>query len=409
MTKISLHHIGGRSGSRSFPVLKSFEKDIVSVLYEADKDCMEDIIEKNKKHGNELHVFPYCVGGANGKASFNLNYDPYTSSLLPFNSDYKDYYLCNSDGQDYILGEVCKLEKSIDVDIATLDSILKTSTIQKPDFLSIDTQGSEYEILQGADDLLEKNILGLTVEVEFKQFYKNQKLFGDINELLTSRGFEFIKFIGSFPEYSPYRAPIGLRGEGHHITTDALYLKREVGIGRKTYDDFVKLTKLAFFSIAFQQLETGLQYLSIAREMTIAKEIREDLERYSYYRFLLELEQRASQVKKVYPPKFTEKYTSFDECCLRYDQIAIKKQKETSIMTSRDKIVTMIKKCEPLYKLLWVVRKFFKDISRGGGAIINNLKLKMQTTNSPIEQLLCDYGFDELSRTVKLKRLKQNK
>ena len=92
MTKISLHHIGGRNGSRSFPGLKSFEKDIVNVLYDADKDCIEDIIEKNKNEGSQLHVFPYCVGGMNTKASFNLSYDPFTSSLLPFNPDYNDYY-----------------------------------------------------------------------------------------------------------------------------------------------------------------------------------------------------------------------------------------------------------------------------------------------------------------------------
>ena len=110
---------------------------------------------------------------------------------------------------------------------------------------------------------------------------KDQKLFGDINELLTTRGFEFIKF-SQITEASPYRAPIGLRGDGHYIATDALFLKREDAIDNKTFEDFVKLNKLAFFSIAFQQLETGLKYLSKTKGMTIAKERREDLSRHSY-------------------------------------------------------------------------------------------------------------------------------
>ena len=39
--KLSVHHIGGRAGSRAFPILKHFEKDIINVLYDADADCME--------------------------------------------------------------------------------------------------------------------------------------------------------------------------------------------------------------------------------------------------------------------------------------------------------------------------------------------------------------------------------
>jgi hypothetical protein len=41
--RISVHHIGGRGGSRSFPILESFEQDIINVIYDADKECIEQI------------------------------------------------------------------------------------------------------------------------------------------------------------------------------------------------------------------------------------------------------------------------------------------------------------------------------------------------------------------------------
>lgn len=408
LTKISLHHIGGKSGSSGFPVLKPFEKDMVQVFYDADKDCIQDIIEKNKKHAFESHVFPYCVGGMNTKASFALNYSPFTSSLLSLNPDYNDYYTFNGEC-DHILKEDFRVVKSIDIDIVTLDSILEKNGIQKPDFLSIDTEGSEYEILQGAQELLDKNILGVVVETAFKQLRKDQKLFGDINGLLTASGFEFIRFAGQHSETSPYRAPIGLRGKGHHLMADALFLKREGAIDNKTFDDFVKLNKLAFFSIAFQQLETGLQYLSKARGMTIAPAMREDISRRSYFSFLCELEQKAGQIKDRYPPKSTEIYASHEEYLLAYDDIAVRKHRQASIKTPRDKIVGMIKKSESLYKMLKALRGALKGSILRGTTIVNDLMLRIPATNSPIEQFLYDYGFNELAKVVKSKRLTQEK
>jgi hypothetical protein len=76
-------------------------------------------------------------------------------------------------------------------------------------------------------------------------------------------------------------------------------------------------------------------------------------------------------------------------------------------MTPRDKAITMLKKSELMYTLLRNTRDTLKGGIPQGKRILNKFKLKMPSTNSPVEQLLCDYGFDKLSRIVKSKRLEQ--
>lgn len=59
--------------------------------------------------------------------------------------------------------------------------------------MKLDIQGGELAVLQGAEKTLDQ-CLGLEIEVEFVQIYKDQPLFGDICALLGSKGMEFIDF-----------------------------------------------------------------------------------------------------------------------------------------------------------------------------------------------------------------------
>ena len=61
------------------------------------------------------------------------------------------------------------------------------------DFLKIDTQGSEYQVLESAEDYLIKDIVAVHVELFFKPLYKGAFLFKDVNKLLKSRNFILYK------------------------------------------------------------------------------------------------------------------------------------------------------------------------------------------------------------------------
>src|SRR5512139_1275605 len=90
--KLSLHHVGGRFGNGGFPVLPAFERDMVRVFYDADRDCIDNVRERLAGSGAEVHVLPYCVGGADGRGTLHINYDTTSSSLYPLNPGYGPYY-----------------------------------------------------------------------------------------------------------------------------------------------------------------------------------------------------------------------------------------------------------------------------------------------------------------------------
>ena len=84
------------------------------------------------------------------------------------------------------------VEKKLSVNISTLDSIHDLPVI---DFIKLDTQGAELDILIGSEKTLTQ-VLGIECEVSFIEQYKNQPVFSDVDKFLRSNGFEFHSFLG---------------------------------------------------------------------------------------------------------------------------------------------------------------------------------------------------------------------
>ena len=84
--------------------------------------------------------------------------------------------------------------KKIELPANTLDDILQGTNevdkvLKRPDFVKIDTQGTELFILEGMKDTLSKSIFGIEVEVEFIEMYRDQPLFNELDGYLRSKGF----------------------------------------------------------------------------------------------------------------------------------------------------------------------------------------------------------------------------
>lgn len=62
--------------------------------------------------------------------------------------------------------------------------------VPSPDFIKVDAEGSDLEILKGAEIFLAKNVLGVQVEVPFISRHVNAPFFADIDSYLRQFSFE---------------------------------------------------------------------------------------------------------------------------------------------------------------------------------------------------------------------------
>lgn len=165
-------------GAANIPSLNSED---IYYLFEPEKEAYDRLVKKFKENKK---VFISNVGLYNKKETKTLYVATKRecSSLLPPNWEVLKKYNAKRFLTDY----------TFEIGVDRLDNILPTE-IEIIDRLKLDTQGTEYEILEGCGEMLNK-VKTITCEVEHIELYKNQKLYQDINEYLKNYGFEFIKW-----------------------------------------------------------------------------------------------------------------------------------------------------------------------------------------------------------------------
>lgn len=403
--KLSVHHVGGRGGSRSFPHIKNFEGDIINVLYDADADCVAQITERNQILDSELYVLPYALGASHKSGVLNINYDPFTSSILEKNNSYDSFYYFNDD-HDYIMGETTKTIEKRDVQLVSIDDILKLnrSTFPKPDFLSIDVEGGEFGVLEGASDIMQCSILAIYAEVAFHPFRTGQKSFTELCDLLSGYGFYFATFANAdgninMQEMAPYRYPVGLRGAGFHTQSEALFL-RKIDVVEDMFSDtstrYLNLRKLAFIAIVFNQIEYGLECLKRSRLMECGN-IPDESSKINYFKFLRDLENIVEIQPQIFPQTFGSKY-SFEQSKSRFNSNCYSNESKC-----KRKIKKMLSKMPIIYKLV-----------SNSYRVLLGLKIYMSVRgitfilgHSKFEKTFIKYGLLSQARLIKKKRISQ--
>ena len=400
--KLSVHHVGGRAGSRSFPNLKKFEKDIINVLYDADADCIEQILKTNKSLDSELHVLPYALGDSCKPGVLNINYDPFTSSLLETNNLYDSFSMFSHD-HDYIIGETTKTIDKRDVELRSIDDIFSSNSLPfpKPDFLSIDVEGGEYGIIKGASKTMNCNILAIHAEVTFHPFRMGQNNFSELCDLLADHGFYFAMFSNAddkilMQEMSPYRYPIGLRGAGFHTLSDAIFLRKIDYIEDRFPETtrYINLRKLAFIAIAFNQIEYGLECLKRSRLMEYATKY-DEFSATNYLQFLSELERIVEIQPQIFPQTFISKY-SFEQSKVRVDW---------NEQTFRNKYKVLLSKTPIILKLSLQI---YRIIIRNKNKVVVSAK-KFTSGYSKFEKTFIKYGLTTQASIIRKKRISQSK
>ena len=242
------------------------------------------------------------------------------------------------------------------------------------------------------------SILGLVLEVEFHPLYQDQKLFGELSQFLSDQGFHFIKFTRIL-EFSPYRAPLGLRGEGFQVAGDALFLRRSETLKAGVEHIAVtrlKLFKLAFLAVVFGQLEYALMVLD-QRESLGQVDPGPDLEHLTYGEFLSELHEASKRVPKAYQPTFGERF-SYESSKARFQPLD---HNETVAST------TAPREPRPLRRLARKAKGTLRRRLPRLGAAFRAFKANgrpLADHDTEVEALLKEYGLVEQARLLKTRR-----
>ena len=151
------------------------------------------------------------IVGAGGPAIFHVaQFDP-TSSLMEANFPFLRQFMA--------LADMCKAVSEYPVETTRLDDI---SDIPDCDFLKLDIQGGELDVLRGANRLLERTVVVHT-EVEFSQVYRDQPLFADIDTHLRGKGSELIDLIKF--GHNTYAELPSRRTASRLLWSDAIYFR----------------------------------------------------------------------------------------------------------------------------------------------------------------------------------------
>lgn len=177
-------------------------------MVEPHPESASKLLQQGSRDYEMQDVLECALGAGNGIANLNLCRKVEVSSQFEPNLNLLTRYP-NPERFSVI--------DSTEVQASRLDDVeLKLGPI---DFMRLDTQGSEYDILLGATQSLVPCV-ALQIEVEFLELYIGQMLFGDVHRLLIDQGFEFWDFTTIY-RYGRYR----LDRTGQAVFADALFLK----------------------------------------------------------------------------------------------------------------------------------------------------------------------------------------
>jgi len=391
--KIVTYHIGGRHGSIGIPRIRNFEDEVLHYIFDADESCVEQI----KTKWNNAIVLPYCIGDKNANVEFFINYDPYTSSALKFNENYSNY--CselsgklfgppyNTETFDYVFGPANRLQKTVKLKTFTLDFLRNRGEISPADFLSIDSQGYELNILLGARQLLQESIVAVKCEVNFCDLYEGCGQFSEINEYLTQCNF-LLAGLTTF-DVGYRRIASHMRGKGIPLQGEALYFIDPEFISssdQRILDD--TYNKLSFISLAHG-------YIDFAYDIMLRKSANVVDNRQKYTSFLSEFESMITREKHL--PQVWSDVFSFEESNRRFSLEAATRRKDLKKRRNLKNLFHIRSLKSGLkMRVLGLVRRILKSL---------NIKIELDISPSEFEKFLSANGFNKAVSEIRNKQL----
>jgi len=241
--------VGARFGLHPSFVPIQDNSDIL--LVDADPFESERLSHKYKQHPNirVKNAFVSHGNAVDSKRRLNIYSHPGGSSAFEPRLDLP-YWSILRPGS-------ATIQDAVDVASASLDELCTPSACVV-DFLKIDVEGAELEVLRGATRTL-ASIIGVRIEVMFNSLYQDlEPNFGNLDALLRANGLWLLRYDLPTNAYAPFSRFRGSDSYGMIVGGDAIYIRDMTDVeGTATTIVF----KMALFAALNKAIDLSLYLL----------------------------------------------------------------------------------------------------------------------------------------------------
>ena len=193
--EVTIFDVGAHQGQTS-TLYNNLFKNATIYSFEPSPEAFEVLKKTCEAHKN-ITPFNIALSNTSGSVKFHLNQSSQTNSLLKTDDRSDKTWPVN----------LLNTKETINIDCVTIDDFVTQNNISHIDILKLDTQGTEYQIIEGAAQTIAlKKIKLIYLEIITMPTYSGQKHFDEVLYLLRSKGFQLFNLYNySYTEFGELR------------------------------------------------------------------------------------------------------------------------------------------------------------------------------------------------------------
>jgi FkbM family methyltransferase len=160
----------------------------------------------------------------------------------------------------------------------TLDAIVEEHGLRFVDFIKLDTQGTELDILQGGPKAVGELAIGMRIETLFVPLYKGQPLFADVDAYVRAQGFDLVD-LDHFRRYVDTRTgdadPDTMKlSRGRLVVADGLYFRSPEWLAKRlgslhAHDRNRTMAAAMVACVAYVRPDLAALYIEAAKDLLL--------------------------------------------------------------------------------------------------------------------------------------------